>query len=241
MHPSKVTLVLDLPIPKTIKQLQSFLGFANFYRRFISGYFAMALPLTTLTKKGATFNWSDTAHGAFNAMKAAFTIAPILQHFDPSQKVVLETDASDYAIGCVMSQPDSDNVLHPFAYHSRKLLHAEINYPIHDKEMLAIVVACRHWRAYLEGTKEPITIYTNHRNLQYFIKNKTLTRRHAHWSELLSGVNFLIIYRPGSAQGKTDALSRRPHYQLDSADLSLPTSLLSKMQLRGFPREDRPT
>ena len=123
----------------------------------------MACPLTSLTRKGATFGWTTEADAAFHSLKLAFTSAPVLQHYQPLQPLTLEADASDFGLGCVLSQPDPSGELHPVAYYSRKFIAAELKYPIYDKELLAIVAAFRQWRVYLEGAAHPIMVYTDHK------------------------------------------------------------------------------
>ena len=209
MDSSKVQTILDWPIPRNIKAAQSFLGFANFYRRFIRNYSKIVSPLTALTKKDNAYVWDNTCDSAFNALKAHFTSAPILAHFNPSLSTFLETDASDYAIGTVLSQMGEDNLLHPIAFDSRKMLPAELNYEIHDKELLAIVWAFQRWRSLLLSTSSQIQVLTDHNALEYFMSSKVLTRRQARWAELLAEYDFNIKYRPGKQALKPDALSRR--------------------------------
>ena len=209
MDPGKVKTILDWPKPKTVKAVQSFLGFANFYRRFIRDYSKVVSPLTALTKKDATFEWTSKADSSFESLKTRFTTAPILRHFDPALAAFLETDASDYAIGSILSQAGEDGMLHPVAFDSRKLAPAELNYAIHDKELLAIVWSFSRWRSHLLGAEQQIQVLTDHNALEYFMTSKQLTRRQARWAELLSEYNFLIKYRPGKQSEKPDALSRR--------------------------------
>ena len=121
----------------------------------------------------------------------------------------METDASDFALGSVLSQRDTENRLHPVAFHSRKFSPAEINYKIHDKELLAVVDSFKHWRRYLEGAKHQVQVFSDHQNLEYFTTTKVLNRRQAQWAQELAGIDFNIYYRPGSQNGKPDALSRR--------------------------------
>ena len=125
---------------------------------------------------------------------------------------VVETDASDYALGCILSQFHGKR-LHPVAFHSRKLSPAKRNYDIHDKALLAIVVAFMEWRHYLKGTEKPVTVYTDHQNLQYFLTTKVGTHKQIRWAQRLCGFNFKIVYRPGTKGGKPDALSRRSEYE----------------------------
>jgi hypothetical protein len=173
MAPSKVSSILHWPAPQTLRHVQQFLGFANFYRRFIKDYAKVITPLTALTRKQSPFRWTPAAQTTFELLKQAFVSAPILAHFNPDRDIIIEADASDYAIGCILSQPDTRGILHPVAYYSRKLQPAEINYTIHDKELLAIVQAFKHWRAYLEGAPTTIKVYSDHKNLLYFRTLKT--------------------------------------------------------------------
>ena len=110
MDPAKVAAILDRPIPKTVKEVQSFLGFSNFYRKFILHYSTLTTPLTSLTRKGVHFLWSPAADVAFRQLQGAFTSAPILQHFQPDLPITVEADASDFALGCILSQqnPNGD-------------------------------------------------------------------------------------------------------------------------------------
>jgi hypothetical protein len=211
MDPSKVEAILSWPVPTTVKQVQSFLGFANFYRRFIRDYSKITRPLTTLTKKSVAFEWNAKCQQAFEALKTAFTSAPILTHYDPDRPTVVETDSSDCAIGSILSQIDKiTGVMHPVAFYSRTMSPAELNYDIYDKELLAIHEAFQQWRAYLEGSANTTLVISDHHNLQTFTTTKQLSRRQARWSEYLSSFDFVIKYRPGRLGTKPDALTRRP-------------------------------
>jgi hypothetical protein len=180
MSPGKVEAVLEWRSPSSLTEVQSFLGFANFYRRFIRNYSQVARPLTELTKSNAKdWNWTHEAELAFRELKARFTSTPILAHFDPQRPVIVETDASDFALGAVLSQRNDENLLHPVAFHSRKFTPAEINYEIHDKELLAIVNSFKHWRRYCEGAVYQVQVFSDHQNLEYFTTTKVLNRRQA--------------------------------------------------------------
>ena len=141
MDPAKVDIIKKWRIPSSTKDVQSFLGFANYYQCFIHDFACIAKPLTSLLRKDTNFKWTDSANEAFNTLINHFTSPTILRFFDFSQTAVLETDASDFAIAAILSQPDSEGTLHPVAFHSRTLNNAEINYDTHDKELLAIIDA----------------------------------------------------------------------------------------------------
>ena len=213
MHPKKLSTIIDWPEPTSVKQLQSFLGFANFYRRFIRDYAKISLPLHALTRKDSPvpFVLTDDARHAFQQLKLLFTTAPILQHFDPSKDITLITDASDFALSGIVHQPDTQGVLHPVAYYSRKLSPAEINYDVFDKEMLAIIENFREFRPWMVGTSKPIAVVSDHKNLEYFMQTRLLNRRQARWSLFLAEFNFKLDYLPGRLN-PADAPSRRPDY-----------------------------
>jgi hypothetical protein len=221
MDPKKVAAIKDWKTPKTLKELQSFLGFANFYRRFIRGFATVAQPLTSLLKSTKLWNFDKSCQDAFTDLKTAFTTTQVLAHFDPKKKTVVETDASNWASGGVLSQYDEDGILRPVAYFSAKHSPQECNYEIYDKELLAIIKAFEEWRPELEGSEDEFEVITDHKNLQHFMSTKLLNQRQARWSEFLSRFNFRIVYRPGKQGTKPDALSRKAEDRpASSKDLS---------------------
>ncbi|QRV77894.1 Retrotransposable element Tf2 protein [Ceratobasidium sp. AG-Ba] len=209
MEKEKVKAILEWKAPTTVKQVQAFLGLAGFYRRWVENFSTKAKPLTKLTRKGIKFKWTDREEKAFQDIKEAITKEPVLIHPRPDEPYILETDASGVALGAVLSQKGDDGRLHPIAYLSQSFTPPQRNYDTYDKELLAIVHALEHWRLLLEGTKIPITVYTDHRNLQYWQEAKVWNRRHARWYLLLASFNYQIVYRPGKMSEKPDALSRR--------------------------------
>lgn len=212
MDPQKIKSITEWPTPKNVKDIQSFLGFGNFYRRFIKGYSEITAPLTRLTRKDIPFKWEMEQEKSFQELRKRFTTAPILTTFDPEKTITVETDASDYAVGACLSQPDQDKKLHPVAFYSRTMSPAELNYDIHDKELLAIITAFQQWRVYLEGPKHQVTVLTDHKNLTYFTSTKVLNRRQVRWAEELAKFNYRIAYQKGSENNRADALSRRSDY-----------------------------
>ncbi|KAJ8456603.1 hypothetical protein ONZ51_g12022 [Trametes cubensis] len=209
MVESKVKAILDWPEPRKVHDIQSFLGFANFYRRFIPNYSEIVLPLTRLTRKSVPWNFSEECQKSFNALKQAFTTALVLHHWMPDCPLTVETDASDYAIAGILSLTTESGELHPIAFHSRTLTGTELNYDMHNKELLVIFECFKTWRHYLEGSATPIDVVTDHKNLEYFVTTKLLTRRQAQWSEFLSQLNLVVRFRPGKLGAKPDALTRR--------------------------------
>jgi len=197
---------------RSVKEVQIFLGFANFYRRFIENFSKICKPITeTLKGDKQKFSWGREQNIAFEKLKPQFRTAPILAHFYPERETVIETDASDFALGAILSQ-FQDKRLHPVAFHSRKLNSSKRNYEIHDKELLAILEAFMEWKHYLYSADKPITVYTDHQNLQHFLTTKKWNQRQIRWRQLLASFNIKIIYQPGSRSDKPDALSRRPEY-----------------------------
>jgi hypothetical protein len=191
-----------------VKGIQSFIGFANFYRRFIKDFSRVVLPIMTLVQKDATFRWNDDADQAFERLKKMFTSAPILALFDHEKETIVETDASKWCVGGTLYQVDDHGVLRPCAFFSKKNSPAECNYEIYDKEMLAIIRCLEEWDAELRSVKS-FEIRSDHKNLEYFMSVRKLTERQMRWSLILSRYNFTISYVPGKQNVRADALSRR--------------------------------
>ena len=205
----KIQTVLNWPEPRKVKDIQSFLGFANFYRRFIQGYSDIVVPLTRLTQKGVPWNFSNNCWKSFLRLKDAFTSEPVLVHWTPNTPIMVETNTSDYAVATILSITCSDNEIHPIAFHSRTLTGAELNYDTHDKELLVIFEAFTTWHHYLEGSVSPIDVVTDHKNLEYFSTTKLLTCHQARWLEFLCQFNLTVQYCPGKLRAKPNALTRR--------------------------------
>lgn len=206
----KVKAVADWPIPSSRKQLQRFLGFANFYRRFIKNFSRVVAPLTKLTSPSKQFCWTPEAQSAFTTLKDLFTSAPVLRQPDPSRQFVVEVDASETGVGAVLSQRfDPHNRLYPCAFFSRRLTSAEKNYDVGNRELLAVKLALEEWRHWLEGAELPFLVWTDHKNLAYIQSARRLNSRQARWALFFSRFNFSLTYRPGSRNVKPDALSRQ--------------------------------
>jgi hypothetical protein len=145
MSNEKIQAIVDWPEPQKVKDIQSFLGFTNFYRRFIYNYLDIVVPLTWLTHKDAPWTFLDECWKSFETLKEAFTMAPILTHWMPNIPLIVETDASDYAIAGILSIVCLDSEICPVVCYSRTLTPPELNYDTHDKKLLAIHKAFQTW------------------------------------------------------------------------------------------------
>jgi hypothetical protein len=208
MDPVKVKGIMDWPVPKKVKDVQAFIGFCNFYQRFIEGFSWIARPLSQLTRKDVEWAWTSEAQDAFDELKRKFTTAPLLVMPDPGKKLRVETDASDFAWGAILSQLEDDGIYHPVAYISKALTEAERNDDVHDKELKGVVGSLEQWRQYLEGAKHTVEIWTDHRNLECFKTGQKLSCRQARWLQFLQRFDYVLIHKPG-ALNKADGLSRR--------------------------------
>jgi transposase InsO family protein len=218
MDAVKVAGVSKWPTPTNKKEVQSFLGFINFYRRFVQDFSEIARPLFDLTKKDVRWHWNAEQEEAFHTLKSKITSTPILKAPEDNKPFRLEADSSDMATGAILSQQGLEGKWHPIAFYSKSLNATERNYEIYDKELLAIVRAIEEWRYLLEGTAFPFEVWTDHKNLQYFRAAHKLNRRQARWSLFLSQFNYQLHHRPGRSMGKADALSRRADHGVGSED-----------------------
>ncbi|QRV97850.1 Retrotransposable element Tf2 protein [Ceratobasidium sp. AG-Ba] len=209
MEKEKVKAMMEWPTPLTVRQVQSFLGFANFYCRFIEDFSRIARPLHILMHLDHPWVWGKEQQAAFDAIKAAISKEPVLAHPNENQPYQLETDASGTAMGAVLSQRQTDGHLHPVAFMSMSFSPAELNYDTHDKELLAIVRSFEHWQIFLEGTKQPVLVLCNHKNLEGWKQPRNFNRCHAHWHLMLASYNFVIEHCSGKQSERPDALSRR--------------------------------
>ena len=164
----KITGVRDWPILKNVTKVQSFVGFVNFYHRFIPDFSHVASPLHCLTKKAEPWQWAEPEETVFQALKLLVTSAPILILPNQDACFRLETDASGYATGAILSQLCNNEKWHPVDFTSKSLSLVECNYAIYKKELLLVTCRLEEWRHILEGTKHTIKILNDHQNLMYF-------------------------------------------------------------------------
>jgi len=215
----KVAGVREWPTLENKTDVQAFLGFVNFYQRFIWDFSAKARPLFDLTCSEQVWTWSGKEQAAFEDLKTAVTTAPVLVSPQESNPFQIEADSSDFATGAVLSQQSTtDRKWYPIVFYSKSLSSMERNYKIHDKKMLAIIHTLEEWRHFLEGTTHLVEIWTDHKNLKYFMMAKKLNCRQAHWSLHLARFDFLLHHCPRRTMGKLDVLSRRADHGNGASD-----------------------
>lgn len=201
--PSKIEDVRQWPVPTNVKELRSFLGLAGYYRKFVKNYALIARPLTDLLKKGTLFVWSPIHASAFVALKDALISAPVLALPDFAKTFQVQTDASDAGVGAVLTQDG-----HPIAFISKSLGPKTRGLSTYEKEYLAVLIAVDHWCPYLQHAE--FVIVTDHHSLIHL----TDQRLHTQWQQKLDtklvGLQYRIVYHPGSSNQAADALSRHP-------------------------------
>ncbi len=209
MNSSKIDIIVNWLILINVKDVQSFLDFANFYRRFIYDYSRITISLTRLIRKDVLFVWFQKCQIAFNILKKVFTFKIILRHYNLDYKIVIEINASNYVFKEILFQYDENDILHSVAYFSKKHNSVECNYEIYDKELMIIVCTFEKWWSELKDSIYSIEMIMNHKNLEYFMSIKQLSHHQAHWSEFLSRFNYYITYYFNKINDKLNALTRR--------------------------------
>src|SRR6218665_3369054 len=222
--PGKVKSVAEWPIPKDVKSLRRWLGMANYLHKYAANYAQLAKPLTDLLRNEVPWKWDKEQCDAFIAIKQSLMSAPILALPDHERPFSVVCDASDFAIGCALLQKDAEARDRVISYQSRQLKNAELNYPVHDKELLAIKYALMKFRVHLLGGK-PFVVYTDHASLRTATKSPHLSQRMARWLAFFAEYNFTVEYKPGKNNVLADALSRRPDWEPKGSRSSLEASV----------------
>ena len=204
--PANVSKIANWPRPENTKQVKSFVATGSYYRRFVKGYAQIARPLTELTKKDCPFQWTEDCEEAFNAIKKALTGPEVMGYpLSDGGCFYLDTDASGYGIGGVLSQMQSGRE-RVIAYASRGMSKAEKNYCITEKELLAVVYFMQYFRQYLLGRR--FIVRTDHQALVWLLSLKEPNGKIARWIEILAPFDFTVEYRAGKKMGHVDGLSR---------------------------------
>jgi len=209
MNSFKIDIIINWFILINVKNVQSFLNFTNFYKRFIYDYSRIIISLTHLIRKDIFFVWIQKCQIAFNTLKKVFTFKIILYHYNSDHKIVIEIDASNYMFENILFQYDENEVLHSVAYFFKKHNSVECNYEIYDKELMIIVCTFEEWCSELEDFICSIEMITDHKNLEYFMSTKQLNHHQTCWSEFLSRFNYCITYHLNKIDDKLNALTRR--------------------------------
>src|SRR5437667_4652721 len=211
---SKVKAIQEWPQPRNVQEVRQFYGLVNYYRRFIRHFSIIAAPLSDLFKlegndkrKRRPITWGTNHQVAFQRLKQAVTTAPVLVQPNPAKPYTIETDSSDFGLGMALYQQGEDGKLHPVAFDGRKLHGAELKYPTHEKELLAIKNALQKWHHYVENGL-PITVITDHDSLKYMNTIQNPSKRMARWFDDFQQYTLNSQYVPGSQATVPDALSR---------------------------------
>lgn len=205
VDPQKVEAILRIPAPKNVTEVRRIIGLASWYRRFVPNFSTITAPLTALTRKNKQFVWDSDCEDALTKIKEHLVSAPVLACPNFDLPFVIQTDASDYGLGAILSQiqDGSEKVI---CYLSRSLNKAERSYSVTEKECLAVLFAVEKLRPYIEGTK--FTVITDHYSLKWLHQIKDPVGRIARWAIRLQQYDFDVIHRPGKNHIVPDALSR---------------------------------
>ncbi|KAG3127040.1 hypothetical protein PI126_g22048 [Phytophthora idaei] len=194
--PEKVRVINEWPTLSNVKELRQFLGLATYLCKYVENYAGKIRPLSQILKKAAEWKWTAEYQQAFDAVKQGLTEAPILAVADQDRPFHVVCDASDFAIGCALMQHDHEGRDRVVYYQSRQLKPAERNYPVHDKELLAMKYALAKFRVYLLGSG-PLVVYTDHASLRTAVKSSHISQRMARWLSFFAEYDFRVEYKPG--------------------------------------------
>ena len=213
MEQSKVDRVSEWTRPRNVREVRKFLGFTRYYRYFIQGYSQIAQPLLDLTKQATPWHWDDKEQGAFKALRDKMVSKPVLQQPNFNKTFYLQTDASKYGVGVVLSQEGGTKGVtprkrHPVAYYSATFTPTQQKYNIYEKELLVVVKLLEHWRAYLAWGKHQFIVLTDHANLTFWKHPRKLNDRTAHWHAKLQDYDFKIQHVKGKVNSAADTLSQ---------------------------------
>ncbi|KAK4511024.1 uncharacterized protein ATC70_012229 [Mucor velutinosus] len=220
---SKVKAIQDWPRPTNVQEVRQFVGLAQHYRRFCPNFSSVAAPLTELTHgngaKKRAIVWNDQCEVSFKAIKQMLTSSPLLKLPDMRKPYRIETDSSDFGVGAVLLQEDSDSSAWlPIAYESKKLSPAEQKLPAQERELIAIIHALRTWRCFVDGCQGGYTVYSDHKPLIYFKSQLNPTPRLVRWIADYEAFSPNIEYKAGKDNQVADALSRKPDLLVDNGE-----------------------
>ena len=219
MNSRKMQAIVDWSTLNNLTQIQFFIDFCNFYRRFIKNFSKIVHLMIQLTQKKIIFEWNEICQTTFDYMKRRMIETSILRHFDQTREIILKTDSFNYVNDEVLSQYDDEEILHSIAFYSKNMFSAECNYEIYDKELLIIIQAFEHWRSELKLINISIKMFIDHQALTSLMKDKELSRQQMRWVQKLVDFNFKIMYWSDKQNIKIDALTHQADVVLrDSED-----------------------
>ena len=238
IDPSKIAGIAKWPrVLKSVKEVRSTLGILRYHRAFIPGFVDITRPLLNLLKKGVPFVWTPECTAALNCLITLTTTDPVLWQPDHNKPFKLEVDASQFAMGAILYQRDSDGLRHPVGCDSSSLTETERNYPIWDRKFLAIICALEHWCYLLLGAKFIVDVFTNHKNLQYYRSPQKINCCLARYILTLGDYNIHLLHKPG-ASNRADALSRHPDHDTGTHDNDRVLALLDGLFLNAITTTD---
>ena len=208
MDRKKLEAIQNWKPPTSVKAIQSFTGFSNFYRKFIPNLSNIIASLNLLTQKNKPWSWTPLQQRAFDRLKDIFSSTPVLQIPNILHPFSIMTNASLLTVGAVLLQTDANKDLHPCAYFSHTFTVAQWNYNIYDRELLVVILALEEWQQYLQGIQHPITIITDHKKLSYIKDPHKLSQQQAWWSLFLQDFDIIWQVMPGTKMVPANALSR---------------------------------
>jgi hypothetical protein len=211
MNSEKIETILQWITSQNLKQVQKFLRFCNFYKRFIRNFAKIVKSLIKLTRKNISFLWNETCKQTFELLKRTIIEALILAHFDSKKQIYIKSDSSNFVFAKILSQMKENDELHFVIFFSKNLASIECNYEIYDKELLTIVRCFEQWRFELLFIESNVLIkmLINHKNLKYFMSIKQLNRRQNKWAQFLTDFHFVITYLFEKFNEKADSLIKR--------------------------------
>jgi hypothetical protein len=205
----KIKAIVEWRTSNHLKEIQTFLEFVNFYKRFIKNFFKLVKSLIKLIKKNQFFYWFENCQITFEQLKKRVIEALVLSYFSSELKTYLKSDSFDYVSNEILSQKENDDLIRSVTYFSKTLFFAECNYEIYDKELLTIIRCFEQWRAELQSIESFINVLTDHKSLKYFMTIKKLNKRQTRWTEFLAEFDFKIAYQSEKKNDKADSLTRR--------------------------------
>jgi hypothetical protein len=225
IDPAKIAGITDWPTTlRSVKDVRSTLGLLGYHRQWIPNFAKIAKPLTDLLQKGREFAWDSACEAAVKRLIGLVTSEPVIVPPDTDQQFVLFTDASQFATGAILYQADKERLdrkgnplLRPLGFNSQTFNKAEQNYPIYDRELLAVIRGLRCWKHLLRNTSVPVLVITDHANLQYYREPQKIGPRVNGYLAELADYHMQLVYKPG-AVNRADALSRRPDLVPEDTD-----------------------